>query len=98
VKNLELVDWDSLRIVETHDDEGCIELINEDHMSELLGLREETTVTPTHFCGFVSLTHFGRCSLFVLTHEIICGWRLIYSCSFVSIYIYLFIYHTHVKM
>jgi hypothetical protein len=42
------VDWDSLRIVETHDDEGRIELISEDHISELLGLREETTVAPAH--------------------------------------------------
>jgi hypothetical protein len=48
VENLELVDWDSLRIVETHDDEGRIKLISEDHMCELLGLREETTVVPTH--------------------------------------------------
>jgi hypothetical protein len=64
VKNLELVDWDSLRIVETHDDEGRIELISEDHMSELLGLREETTVALAHFCGFVSLTYF--CEMFFI--------------------------------
>jgi hypothetical protein len=50
--------------VETHDDEGRIELISEDHMSELLGLREETTVTPAHFCEFVSLTHF--CEMFFI--------------------------------
>jgi diadenosine tetraphosphatase ApaH/serine/threonine PP2A family protein phosphatase len=48
VENLELVDWDSLQIVETHDDEGRIEIISEDHMCELLGLRRETTTGPSH--------------------------------------------------
>jgi hypothetical protein len=37
------VDWDSLQIVETHDDEGRIALISENQMYELLGLREEET-------------------------------------------------------
>ena len=37
------VDWDSLQIVETHDDECRIALVSEKHMCEILGLREEET-------------------------------------------------------
>ena len=39
-------DWNSLQIVETHDDEGRIALISENRMYELLGLREEHTNVP----------------------------------------------------
>lgn len=35
------VDWDNLHIVETHDDEGRIELITEDQLYVALGLRDE---------------------------------------------------------
>jgi hypothetical protein len=42
-ENIEPVDWDTLQIVETHDDQDRIELISEDHMYELLGLREKET-------------------------------------------------------
>ena len=37
------VDWDSLQIVETHDDECRIALVSEKQMCEILGLREEET-------------------------------------------------------
>ena len=37
------VDWDSLQIVETYDDEGRIALVSENQMCEILGLREEET-------------------------------------------------------
>jgi len=40
---VEIVDWDSLQIVETHDDEGCIALMSEKQMCEILGLTEEET-------------------------------------------------------
>ena len=35
------VDWDNLHIVETHDEEGRIELMNEDQVYVILGLRDE---------------------------------------------------------
>ena len=35
------VDWDTLQIVEAHDDEGRIELISEDQLYEILGLGDE---------------------------------------------------------
>ena len=41
MENIAGVDWNSLHIVETHDDEGRIALISENRMYELLGLREE---------------------------------------------------------
>jgi len=41
VENIAGVDWNSLHIVVTHDDEGRIALISENRMYELLGLREE---------------------------------------------------------
>jgi hypothetical protein len=45
---MEVVDWNSLQIVETHDEEGRIELMSENQMYEILGLREEeTNVVPT---------------------------------------------------
>jgi hypothetical protein len=45
---MEVVDWNSLWIVETHDEEGLIELMSENQMYEILGLREEeTNVVPT---------------------------------------------------
>ena len=37
------VDWDSLQIVETHDDEGRIALVSEKQMCEILGLRKGET-------------------------------------------------------
>jgi len=35
------VDWDNLQIVESHDEEGRIELLSENQISVLLGLRDE---------------------------------------------------------
>ena len=35
------VDWDTLQIVETHDEEGRIELASEDQLCEILGLKDE---------------------------------------------------------
>ena len=35
------VDWDSLQIIETHDEEGRIKLLSEDQMYVFLGLRDE---------------------------------------------------------
>ena len=35
------MDWDTLQIVEAHDDEGRIELISEDQLYEILGLGDE---------------------------------------------------------
>lgn len=35
------VDWDNLQIVETHDEEGRIELGSEDQLCEILGLKDE---------------------------------------------------------
>jgi hypothetical protein len=43
VENMEKVDWATLQIVETHDDEGRIELISESQMCEILGLSDEGT-------------------------------------------------------
>ena len=43
MKNLERVDWDTVQIVETHDDEGRIALMSESQICELLGLTEEGT-------------------------------------------------------
>nr|TKW39579.1 hypothetical protein SEVIR_1G188300v2 [Setaria viridis] len=43
MENMPRVDWDSLQIVETHDDEGRIALLSENQMCELLGLREDET-------------------------------------------------------
>jgi len=40
---MERVDWTTLQIVETLDDEGRIELMNESQMCELLGLADEGT-------------------------------------------------------
>ena len=40
---MQRVDWDSLQIVETHDDEGRIALMSESQNCELLGLTEEGT-------------------------------------------------------
>ena len=39
VETLPPVDWDSLQIIETHDEEGRIKLLSEDQM--FLGLRDE---------------------------------------------------------
>ncbi|CAN6274954.1 unnamed protein product [Urochloa humidicola] len=47
VENMETIDWDSLQIVETHDEEGRIALMSENQLCELLGFREEeTTLVP----------------------------------------------------
>ena len=43
MKNMERVDWDTIQIVETHDDEGRIALMSESQICELLGLIEEGT-------------------------------------------------------
>jgi hypothetical protein len=43
---MEVVDWNSLQIVETHDEEGRIELMSENQMYEILGFREEKTNVP----------------------------------------------------
>jgi len=45
---MEIFDWDSIQIVETHDDEGRIALMSENQICELLGLTEEDTINiPT---------------------------------------------------
>ncbi|EES05011.1 hypothetical protein SORBI_3004G139800 [Sorghum bicolor] len=41
--NMETMDWATLQIVETHDDEGRIEIISENQMCELLGIFDEGT-------------------------------------------------------
>ncbi|KAG2538549.1 hypothetical protein PVAP13_9NG425428 [Panicum virgatum] len=41
-ENMEPIDWEKLQIVETHDDEGRIELMSESKMCELLGIRDES--------------------------------------------------------
>ncbi|CAO2203479.1 unnamed protein product [Urochloa humidicola] len=47
VENMETIDWDSLQIVETHDEEGRVALMSENQLCELLGFREEeTTLVP----------------------------------------------------
>jgi hypothetical protein len=43
VEILERVDWTTLQIVETRDDEGRIELTSESQMCELLGMADEGT-------------------------------------------------------
>ena len=35
------VDWDNLKIVETHDEEGRVEPLSEDQLYVILGLRDE---------------------------------------------------------
>jgi hypothetical protein len=48
VENMETIDWSSIKIVETHDDEGRIDLMSESKIYELLGLTDEvTTNVPT---------------------------------------------------
>jgi hypothetical protein len=50
--NAEIVDWATLQIEETHDDEGRIELMSESQMCQLLGFTDEgTTNVPRQ--GFV---------------------------------------------
>ena len=43
VENMERVDWATIQIVETHDDEGRIKIMSGSQMFELLGLRDEGT-------------------------------------------------------
>ena len=43
VENMERVDWATIQIVETHDDEGRIQLMSESQMCEILGLTDEGT-------------------------------------------------------
>ncbi|CAO2190077.1 unnamed protein product, partial [Urochloa humidicola] len=43
VENMESVDWDTIQIVETHDEEGRINLMSEGQMCELLGLTDRVT-------------------------------------------------------
>ena len=45
---MEIFDWDSIQIVETHDDEGRIALMSENQICELLGLIEEDTTIYLH--------------------------------------------------
>ena len=48
---MEPIDWTTLQIVETHDDEGRIELMSESQMCELLDIRDESapnTAIPTN--------------------------------------------------
>ena len=40
---MERVDWATIQIVETHDDEGRIQLMSESQMCEILGLTDEGT-------------------------------------------------------
>ena len=48
MENMEIFDWDSIQIVETHDGEGRIALMSENQICELFGLTEEdTTNIPT---------------------------------------------------
>lgn len=47
---MEIVDWDSIHIVETHDDEGRIAIMSESQMCELLGFTEKGT-TNMHAQG-----------------------------------------------
>ncbi|KAG8100765.1 hypothetical protein GUJ93_ZPchr0013g34419 [Zizania palustris] len=46
VENMEIVDWGSIQIVETHDDEGRIAIMSENQICELVGLTEDTTNVP----------------------------------------------------
>ncbi|OQU78906.1 hypothetical protein SORBI_3008G069901 [Sorghum bicolor] len=39
--NMERVDWSTIQIVETHDDEGRIEMMSESQICEILGLTDE---------------------------------------------------------
>ena len=45
---MEIFDWDSIQIVETHDDEGRIALMSENQICEVLGLIEEDTTIYLH--------------------------------------------------
>jgi hypothetical protein len=49
VENMPRVDWNSLHIVETHDDEGRIALLSENQIYALLGLREEGTTNESEY-------------------------------------------------
>jgi hypothetical protein len=52
VENMETIDWSSIKIVETHDDEG-LDLMSESKIYELLGLTDEvTTNVPTQAFDF----------------------------------------------
>jgi hypothetical protein len=44
VENMETIDWTTIKIVETHDDEGRIDLMSESKIYELLGLTDEVTI------------------------------------------------------
>ena len=41
------VNWDNIQIVETHDDEGRIELVSKDQLCEILGLKDEEERSKT---------------------------------------------------
>jgi len=47
VETIGKVDWATLQIVETHDDEGRIEVMSESRMCEFLGLTEEGTTNES---------------------------------------------------
>jgi hypothetical protein len=47
------VDWDSLQIVETHDEEGRIALLSENQMYALLGLREDDPTNGPEYAQHV---------------------------------------------
>jgi hypothetical protein len=53
VENMEIIDWSTIKIVETHDDEGRIDLMSESKIYDLLGLTDEvTTNVPTQAFDF----------------------------------------------
>jgi hypothetical protein len=52
-KYMEKVDWATLQIVETHDDEGRIQIMSESQMCELFGFTDEGTPNnPTQGSDF----------------------------------------------
>lgn len=53
VQNMPRVDWDSLQIVETHDEEGRIALLSENQMYALLGLREDDPTNGPEYAQHV---------------------------------------------
>lgn len=42
---LPAINWDTLQIIDPHDEEGRIEIVDDDEMYKLLGLREEDEAT-----------------------------------------------------
>jgi hypothetical protein len=48
VENIERVDWATIKLVETHDDEGLIDLMSKTQMCELLELTDKDTTIPAN--------------------------------------------------